>query len=939
MPTTLTEWQKTLEQHFAALAESRTGTPFPLFALEHGLASNDILAIKQLLRSRISTEDWLAPHWLVWVVYATEFGYEYFGDEYWQSFEEFTPYWREKAKRSFLRDWFVRFHQKYNGITPTGRWAQHFPIIAYPITHSILPRYLQHQFAKALFDLRYQLARLDDLSPAAIGEYLSQNVFDATSRFRQFLQQQELTGRLVLALLSNRTQEGMGPIFEPTLQRLVADLEEARSAKEWLSETRRLVADRIQGAHRSSGTSSDRQSIAKPKSVPDLKPSLLLRPNGNGSWSIVMQIPSFAPLLGALPGLRQFLMAARCRIAGSWGPAEALVNGNQKQVVLKTWPDPGQPLIKFDKPNPDLERVIAELRLSAGPVRLFRLGNDGRAGEVLGRTLRPGRRYFVLFDGDVPKGHALLEATTVACQTVGLASLAMPEHVSDPHVRLVKELGLHLVRTVRIWPVGMPAKSWDGEGVSEWLSTDRPCFALAHDHSALQAYFVSIDTSAPVRIDAPPPGYPAFIQLPQLPSGRHQLKVRAIARASNAILSGTDGTVTLSVRDPLPWIPGTTYHSGLFPSLDPPVPSLDDVIDGNMSATILGPSGHAVRVTITLAGKDGEDSAKLFDQELRLPVTASDWNKALSRQLSGSGLSWEVMQRTAGHLTIRGEELGTFRLALDRALEPVRWICREEQGTLRLRLREDTETEDPPVVQFYPFARPTTANSLAMDQEGGCSVLAPGGLFLAQKGGCRSVLAASAPQVARSLQELAVVPDLSTLAVAADNLIPALELLQLWLQARLMGPLAALRRARVVNAVLARIYSPFSGHRWTEAESNSQRQIDALTHAVAGPPGFAAVLRRDYARLNDAPETGKEWFADTANRYGVSRDRGLCEFALQFVSQPHRMTAPHVRPVLPVLLADLAKHAILLRGARLVAILSSVDEPAAEGVLLPRWKW
>src|SRR5690242_20167780 len=124
MPTTLTEWQKHLEQHFADLAVSRVGTPFPLFALEHGLGPDDIRAVKQLLRSRIATDEWLAPHWLVWVVYATEFGYEYFGDEYWQSFEEFTPYWRVRAKRSFLRDWFTRFQEKYSGISPTGRWAQ-----------------------------------------------------------------------------------------------------------------------------------------------------------------------------------------------------------------------------------------------------------------------------------------------------------------------------------------------------------------------------------------------------------------------------------------------------------------------------------------------------------------------------------------------------------------------------------------------------------------------------------------------------------------------------------------------------------------------------------------------------------------------------------------------------------------------------------------------
>src|SRR5579872_2384348 len=159
MPTTLTEWQKHLEQHFATLGQARAGTSYPLFALEHGLSGDEVRSIKELLRSRIANNEWLALHWLVWVVYATEFGYEYFGDEYWQSFEEFTPHWRERAKREFLRDWFKRFQQKYNGIEPSGKWALYCKNIAWPITHAILPRYLQNQFAKSLHDLRRELAR------------------------------------------------------------------------------------------------------------------------------------------------------------------------------------------------------------------------------------------------------------------------------------------------------------------------------------------------------------------------------------------------------------------------------------------------------------------------------------------------------------------------------------------------------------------------------------------------------------------------------------------------------------------------------------------------------------------------------------------------------------------------------------------------------------
>ena len=100
MPTTLTEWQKHLEQHFAALAAARADSAYPLFALEHGLESGELRSIKELLRAHIAANHWLASPWLVWVVYATEFGYEYFGDEYWQSFDEYTPTGLNEASAS-----------------------------------------------------------------------------------------------------------------------------------------------------------------------------------------------------------------------------------------------------------------------------------------------------------------------------------------------------------------------------------------------------------------------------------------------------------------------------------------------------------------------------------------------------------------------------------------------------------------------------------------------------------------------------------------------------------------------------------------------------------------------------------------------------------------------------------------------------------------------
>ncbi len=187
MNVTLEKWQQRLEEHFSQLAFKKADSAAPFFALEHGLNEDELQEIGSLLRERLSLGLRLEPHWLLWVVYATEIGYIYDGEEYWNTFEEFTPRWSDRGSRSQLRLWFSKFRTKFRAVTPSGPWAEWFSIIAWPITHAVLPKYLQWQFAKALYDLRYRLVGLQALSPTAVGELLASNTWDASTRFQEFL--------------------------------------------------------------------------------------------------------------------------------------------------------------------------------------------------------------------------------------------------------------------------------------------------------------------------------------------------------------------------------------------------------------------------------------------------------------------------------------------------------------------------------------------------------------------------------------------------------------------------------------------------------------------------------------------------------------------------------------------------------------------------------
>lgn len=214
--------QSGLKSHFAALCEARRADDLPVFALEHGLDAAAISSLSTMLKARLRVRGaTLDRHWLLWVVWATEQGYDYDGDEYWHTFERRMPLW-DRSWRPELRFWFVKFQKTYAGLKPTGPWSKFFSIIAWPITHSLLPKDLQSQLAQTLYSLRFYLVSRLGQTPAEIGRFVASMSYDGSSRLRNFLEQEELAGRIILALLDNREREARSSISPDTLARIVA---------------------------------------------------------------------------------------------------------------------------------------------------------------------------------------------------------------------------------------------------------------------------------------------------------------------------------------------------------------------------------------------------------------------------------------------------------------------------------------------------------------------------------------------------------------------------------------------------------------------------------------------------------------------------------------------------------------------------------------------
>lgn len=918
--------------------------------MEHGLYEEDLNQLRSNLRSRRELYSPQSIDWLMWVIYATEVGYNYTGDEYWHSFEEQTPGW-EFQDRNQIKIWFQKFQRTYNGVMPSGLWAEHFTIISWPITHAILPIYLQRQFARALYDLRDRLARIEVHDPETIGRLLSVNVHMPTTRFREFLQQEKLIGRIVLALLGEEASGGDQPIYPRTLERIIIDLDKVRVSRDWLKETRRVVSDRFKGIGRGPlPPMGPLPSGQRSGGVTQLAvcPKVLLRHTGAGNWSVFLDVPSFRNLAALSADIHSFLKTTRCRLNGGKDtkPSGWLLSAGNRKGILHSWPDATKPLIQLDRPYPIIDhRLEAECRLTLGPIWLFRVGPDGIARQIIGGTVRPGYNYILVTTGGPLQANEAMSSCTLDCEGATAFRLAMPPHVTESLTSWLASLGLHVARTVRVWPAGLPGRSWDGEGSSEWLTTEAPCFGISHDYP-VDTYTLCLNDDSEHLIQTDGIGDPIFIRLPCLPAGIHSLTVKA--HRSDAIedvasASPAEGFVRLTVREPEPWTSGVASHPGLIVTLGPSEPDLDTFWRNEIHLFVIGPENYAVSLTVKLEAADGREIfQKRIDDTFHLPITTDKWHHSFEQFLEREEYAESYLEAARGTLTIDGHTLGSCSIVFEHDVKPVRWRTRRAHNDILIKLIDDTGHEGTDAkVHRCDMERPLVTMHLASDEAmAGFKVEPPGSLFYAEHVSHNDTIVVSNFAAGKGLRGLGFSPNFRELQRNADSLTDALCLLVKWQEARLSGFLVKFRHQQVVNGIRDTIYKAICGQNWMSAEiqfrdnPKLEEALENLKVRVDRYPSFATVLVRN--RLDAYKDTAKQmaWFSEVAARYKVCDDSKLCEFAFHLANEPQVLSALSLSE-LHALVAQILNYPAALRGARLLALLPANDANNTISPLVP----
>lgn len=384
-----------LEQHFSSLREQRTG---PVFFIEHGLDDNALKEMASNLRQEFSS----GCHQggigglldLPLIVLATEVGYKYRGSgtEYWPLLEKELQFSLSADSRSQIRKMFEKASRLYRGVRPPNTvWAETFRIIAWPITHALVPIEFHQPLAETLANINFSVKNLSD---DALHKAVNFSAATSTLRFSSLIHNKESLIPIVRSLLGDETTE----LNPQTVARIKKDLTSNDIARRSL-----LTARQIQRQQKAPSPPSHKKS-------PPIKGFFQVRKQDGlyANSAIRLSLEAVFPLPSERVNTQYRRALRRRRYAPRlWGmtrpiPGDSLLSGFPISIKIDTVFEQDAPLLPELKNigvDEDLQRFLERLELSFALPLLFAISADGSIGRLIRGTKISGNfSYWLLTD-------------------------------------------------------------------------------------------------------------------------------------------------------------------------------------------------------------------------------------------------------------------------------------------------------------------------------------------------------------------------------------------------------------------------------------------------------------------------------------------------------------------------------------------------------------
>ena len=529
-----------------------------------------------------------------------------------------------------------------------------------------------------------------------------------------------------------------------------------------------------------------------------------------------------------------------------------------RRVKLGRWPEPDEVLLQFESSDTQLDFLLrTECLLRPGPNWLLRVASDGLAHERKGLRVRPGERYIILSTVGPIDTSGPASPIDVACEGVHAAILDLPESLGADWQESIQKLGLRQARTIEVWPAGLAAAAWDGEGHGEWIASERPCLAILADHP-LVSLRVSMDTSPhhSFELTSLDPGEPLFLELPQLPVGVHRLKFSAQSSLAGQPELLDDQEAVIRIREDLSRTSVTDHRGPLSVQVDPVHPSMEELWDGEVEVWLRGPRNREVVSRVSFFERNGGPPILVKQlPSVNLPIGPDDWKNHFDRHIRNRQ---EVQQAydaaNVCALEFKAGDFGGYTLRCERPFTPLRWALRRDGGAYVARLYDDSGDPGQPVLSHVAFETPCIEQQIPFETD--IQVPDRGGMYVARTP--RHCVAIIVPPVLHhgyGFADLALTPNIEHWMRSPDSALRVVDISGLWSRARLPGNvIAAFRRQKVIESLACELFRLLCGENWARAEEETTsggrdaRVLETLASAVSKNPtesGAGAVLLRD----------------------------------------------------------------------------------------------
>ena len=437
------EIHRELDKRYRELRESRSG---PIFFVEHGLSEGEVADLVADVSHHLVTHPLESVWWnfncLPLLVAATEVGYRYRGSgtDFWPVLEARFGAKISTTDRQRIRDLFSNASEIYRGARPPATpWAKAFHLIAWPITHALVPLEFHRPLALTLANLRVNVGELsdDDLHRA-----IRIAASSSSARFSTLIEDAVVVAAVTRAVLGDNSAE----LCAETVERIAADLASDQA-------TRRAVAV----ARRIQRTVAER--TAPLASLGALLPSVMGSLHLRRRNSVMTLEAVFPPIQTELQmGLRRALRRRRYAVR-LWGvsapvPSEQLLSCLPFTVKLTTAPPEDAELLPgLDQVDIDakLRDLLAAFKLDVAPPLLFVVSSDEALGRrVRGPSISGNRKYWLLSGlGEGPRGCAALGQ-------VGPYDCHLLDPAEETARELLRDLGFQLRFGVSVGFAGRP---------------------------------------------------------------------------------------------------------------------------------------------------------------------------------------------------------------------------------------------------------------------------------------------------------------------------------------------------------------------------------------------------------------------------------------------------------------------------------------------------